>query len=206
MSTTPDWTAVDAAAQHMAGNWRQFPSFAWSRGYHLDDADHWTIWYTSGRDAGLLEESNHAAITQRLAPFTGGDDPDVVAEQHSHWAVGYLEGFAVRVYGAGGSTTRAFEELCRIKQALAEYPVLNEADYSEREYQATLENYRSQMGDLRNRLPQGWAGDVYSWFSDHGHDRYTQNVDDRGGWAPREQIVAALHDLGMLGAAAGTPG
>ena len=43
MSKKIDWTDVEAAAKEMAGNWRQFSCFAWSRGYDLDDADRWAI-------------------------------------------------------------------------------------------------------------------------------------------------------------------
>jgi len=69
----------------------------------------------------------------------------VVHETHSHWAVGYLDGYSIRVYGKDGGITDAFNEFCRIKERLDDYPILNESDYSEREYEATLENYRSEM-------------------------------------------------------------
>jgi hypothetical protein len=75
-----DWSDVEAASRQLAGNWRDFDCFAWRRGYDLDDADQWAILYTSGRDSGLLAQSNHAEIIKLLAPFTEGDDPDVVAE------------------------------------------------------------------------------------------------------------------------------
>ena len=76
--------------------------------------------------------------------------------------------------------------------------MLNESDYSEKEYNATLENYRSEMWDMEKQLPEGWANEVYSWFSDNGHDRYTENRDDQGGYAPKENILEALSELGML--------
>jgi len=39
---------------------------------------------------------------------------------------------------------------------------------------------------------------VYSWFSDHGQDCFIENRDDRGGYAPREKIIEALQNLGLL--------
>ena len=129
---------LELAAKQLAGNWKKFPCFAWHRASELDDADRWTTYYTSGRDAGLLAQSNHAEITKRLALFMSGDDPDVVAERHSHWAVGYLDGFAVRVYRPDGRITAAFEELHRIREDLDGCPILNEPDYSDREYQDSL--------------------------------------------------------------------
>jgi hypothetical protein len=188
----------ESAAKEMAGNWRKFSCFVWDRGYDLEDTDNWMIWYTSGRDAGLLAQSNHNEIAKLLNPFTEGDDPDVVFESHSHWAVGYLDGFSIRVYCNDSNITDAFRAYCQIKNRLDDYPVLNESAYSERAYDATLENYRSEMWDMEKQLPQGWASEVYSWFSDNGHDRYMENRDDQGGYAPKEAILEALHELGML--------
>jgi hypothetical protein len=191
-----DWSDVEGAAKELAGNWRSFDSFAWSRGYYVEDADQWAIWYTSHRDAGLLAQSNEAAINTRLEPFTEGGDPDLVFETHSHWAVGHVDGFSIRVYRQDGTITEAFREFCSIKEQLEDYPVLDEADYSNREYEATLENYRTEMWRYKN-LPEGWEGEVFSWFSDNGKERYIENRDDQGGYAPQEKIIEALQDLGL---------
>jgi hypothetical protein len=193
-----DWSDVEGAAKALAGSWREYDSFCWSRGYEINDADQWMIWYTSSRDAGLLEQSNEQAINDRLRPFSEGDDPNLVFERHSHWAVGHLDGFSIRVFRADGSITPAFEEFCRIKDELDTYPVLDEEDYSNREYVATLENYTSEMWRIKDDLPDDWQEEVYSYFSDNGLDEYTENRDDRGGWAPREKIVEALKALGLL--------
>jgi hypothetical protein len=199
MTTTTriDWADVEQAATLLAGNWQKFTCFAWHRAYDLEDADDWCVWYTSHRDAGLLEQSNEAAINQRLAHFAEGDAPDLVFETHSHWASGYLRGFSVRTSRPDGTITPAFKEFCSIKEQLEDYGVLDEADYSEREFEATLDNYRGEMWRLRDGLPAGWESEVYRWFSDHGHDRYTENRDDEGGHAPREAIITALQDLGL---------
>jgi hypothetical protein len=176
-----DWSDVEGAAKSLAGNWRAFGSFAWHRGYDLESADRWCVWYTSSRDAGLLEQFNAKAISDRLRPFSDADDPDVIFERHSHWAVGYLDGFSIRVYRPDGSITPAFEEFCRIKEALENYPILHEQDYTEREYLETLGNYRTEMWRDEKTLPDGWEAEVYSWFSDHGLDEFNENRDDRGG-------------------------
>ncbi|HEY7328075.1 MAG TPA: hypothetical protein VH592_10565 [Gemmataceae bacterium] len=191
-----DWSDVESAAGALAGNWKEFDSFAWHRAYDLDDADAWMIWYTSSRDAGLLERSNEHAINDRLRPFSEGDAPDLIFERHSHFAVGHLDGFSLRVFTPDGSITPAFEEFCRIKEELEAYPILNESDYSEREYQATLENYGEELWRLRGELPEGWEAEVYSYFSDNGHDEFIENR-DRGGWAPREKLIEELEALGL---------
>jgi hypothetical protein len=192
-----DWTDAEDAARLMAGNWRRFECFFWHRGCDLSDADRWCIWYTSSPQSGLLEQSNEKVINERLAPFAEGDDPDVVFETHRHWAVGHLSGVSIRAFRGDGSITPAFCEFCRIREALETYPILCESHYSEIEYQATLENYASEMWRERKTLPEGWEGEVFQWFSDHGHDRYTESRDDQGGYAPREAIIMALTDLGL---------
>jgi len=111
-----DWSDVKDAAEKLVGNWREFDSFVWHRAYDIEDADQWFIWYTGSRDAGLLEQSNEKAINERLEPFTEGDDPDLVFESHSQWAVGHIDGFSIRVRKPDGSITPAFEEFCRIKE------------------------------------------------------------------------------------------
>jgi hypothetical protein len=193
-----DWSDVTSAAEGLAGNWRNFDSFAWHRAYELVDADKWAIWYTSHRDAGLLAQSNEQAINKRLEQFAEGADPDLVFESHSHWAVGHVDGFSVRVFKADGTITPAFEEFCRIKEELEAYPILNESDYSEREYEATLENYREELWRLQGELPEGWEAKVYTWFSDNGHDEFIEDRDDRGGWAPRQKIIEALEALRLV--------
>lgn len=192
-----DWSDLKGAAEALAGNWKEFDSFCWHRAYDLEDADKWVIWYTSHRDAGLLEQSNEQAINERLKPFAEGDDPDLVFESHSHWAVGHVDGFSIRVFNADGITP-AFGEFCRIKEELDAYPVLDESDYSKREYEATLENYREELWRLRDELPEGWEAEVYSYFSDSGQDEFIENRDDRGGWAPREKLIEALETLGLF--------
>jgi hypothetical protein len=197
-ATHIDWSDVEEAARELAGNWRRFDSFAWHRAYDLEAPERWCLWYTSHRDAGLLEQSNETVFKNRLAPFAEGDSPDVVFERHSHWAVGHLSGVSIRAFRDDGTITDAFKEFCSIKEALESYPVFDEQDYSQREYAATLNNYREEMWRLRDELPEGWEAEVYQWFSDHGQDRYTENRDDQGGWATREAITDALQDLGLL--------
>ena len=111
--------------------------------------------------------------------------------------VGFIDGFSIRVFKPDGSISPAFEEFCRIKAELDAYPVLDESDYSDREYEATLESYRNEMWRLRGELPEGWEAEVFTFFSDNGHDEFTENRDDQGGWAPKDEILKALDALGL---------
>ena len=198
MTTTKrtDWSDVEVAAKELAGNWRKFECFCWHRRHDLPDAANWMIFYTSSPQSGLIEESNQKVMADRLAKYAEGDNPDLAFEEHSHWVVSRLNGVSLRVFRADGTITDAFIEFCRIQEAIDAYPILDEQDYSDREYEATLDNYRNEMWQSRGELPDGWEGEVYDWFRDNGHDTYTENRDDQGGWAPREAITNALRHLG----------
>jgi len=101
---------LENAAQQAAGNWQKFQCFVWDRARDLDDSDQWAIVYTHHRDSGLLDQSNAAVILKAIKPFTEGDEPDVVFESHSHWAVGHVDGMSIRVY-RDGQITEAFRKL-----------------------------------------------------------------------------------------------
>ena len=197
-SKRTDWSDVATAAKEHAGNWQRFECFVWYRRHDLTDAANWLIWYTSHRDAGVLSQSNDAVIRRRLEPFSGGNDPDLVFEQHSSWIVGHVDGFSIRVFGPDGTITDAFREFCRLNERLDDYPILDEQDYGDRDYAATLENYACEMWEQRDALPEGWEAEVHSWFRGNDQDSHTENRDDQGGWAPREAITEALTDLGLL--------
>ena len=195
MSTTIGGMTVEDAASEAAGNWRRFTCFVWDRDRELDNPDDWAIIYTHNRDSGLLDVSNAAAIARVLTPFTEADDPGVVFESHSHWAVGHVDGFSIRVH-RDGEITEAFQTYHGLAERLANYPILDEGDYGEREYVATVENIADAAWRLKGEydLPEGWEGDVYSWLSDHCQ-RAVENRDDRGGYPEEDDLRAAFGAL-----------
>lgn len=187
---------LEDAAKELAGNWRTFPDFAWHRKYDLESPEDWGLIYTHNRDSDLLDLSNSGVIAEALQPFTEGDDPDVVFESHRHWAVGHIDGFSIRVF-RGGEITEAFRTYHELSLRLADYPVLDEEDYSTREYDATLENITDAAWRVGRAydLPEDWESDVYSWLSDND-DEEIENRDDRGGYPSEEALLRAFDALG----------
>ncbi len=123
-------------AKKLANNHAKFQSFDWNHDAQPDDKHLWAIVYTSNRDSGCLDQSNEAQILKALKPFTGWhkDGETVETLSHSHWAVGHVDGFMIRVYEADGTTiTPAFLVYSELLCSLADYPILNEEDHSERE-------------------------------------------------------------------------
>jgi hypothetical protein len=188
--------SLEDAARDAAGNWKRFDCFVWFREDEIDDRDSWAIIYTHNRDSGLLDQSNAEQIARALKPFTERDGPDVVMESHTHWAVGHVDGFSIRVYRNGQITDafRAYHDLC---ERLDAYPILDEEDYSKRELEATLENIGDSAWKLKHEfnLPDGWEGDVYSWLCDH-RQRAVENRDDQGGYPGEDDLREAFDALG----------
>lgn len=189
--------SLEDAAKAAAGNWQRFHCFVWFREKQQVDADNWSIVYTHHRDSGILDESNASVIRAKLAPFAEGQDPDVVFESHSHWAVGHVDGFSIRVLKRQ-RITKAFRNYFELVQQMEEYPILDESDYSDREYEETLKNIENAAWRLRREasLPDGWESEVYSWLSDN-EGIEIENVDDRGGYPTEGALTRAFEALGF---------
>ncbi len=184
---------IEDAAKEAAGNWRHFECFSWHRASELHDPENWAVVYTHHRDSGLIELSNAKAITNVLKPLIG---KDMIAEHHHHWACGWIDGFSIRVYHRG-HITRAFRTYHEIAQRLTDYPILDEDDYCNREYEATIENLADAAWKLKNeyKLPKNWEESVYDWFSNH--DCTAIECSDRGGYPTEGQLRAAFEALGF---------
>ena len=195
---------IEAAAKVAAGNWMKFECFVWDRARDLEDGEQWAIVYTHHRDSGLLDRSNAHAIAKAMESFMEADDPDVVFESHRHWAVGWIDGFSIRV-SKSGKITGAFRKYHELAQAMADYPILDESDYSERELEATFENVTDAAWRLKDDfdLPGQWESDVYRWLSEHDPGA-VENRDDQGGYPDEDQLRDAFHALGFDQTAATT--
>lgn len=186
--------SLQEAAKEAAGNWRKFNSFVWYRD-DVEDRDNWGIIYTHNRDSRLLTQSNATVINKELTPFSEGDDPDVVFESHTHWAVGHIDGFSIRVF-KNGEITDAFKKCHQLYEKLAGYPTLDEEHYSEMESDATFQNV-CQAGrgmEQKYNLPEGWENDVTSWL--YENTNALENTDDQGGWPEDSDLKKAFKALG----------
>lgn len=185
---------IEEAAHDIVGNWKRFQCFIWYRD-DIPDADNWAILYTHNRDSGLLDLSNAGVIAKALEPFADGDDPDVVFESHNHWAVGHVDGFSIRVL-RDGQITDAFRKYHDLAEAMASYCILDEEDYSNREYEATVANIADAAWRMKDdfELPEGWQYEVYGWLSDNDSGEI-ENRDDQGGYPSEASLRAALTAL-----------
>jgi hypothetical protein len=186
---------LEEAARTKAGNWRSWICFVWDRKHDLRDPENWSIIYTHHRDSGLLDQSNAEVIATVLTPFTTSEDPDVVFESHSHWAVGHVDGFSIRV-NRDGEITEAF----RAYHGLMER--LDESEYGRRAYDAALENIEDAAWCIKSTydLTDGWEAEAYEWLSSHRPDA-VENKDDRGAYPSERDLEDAINAIGYVGRA-----
>jgi hypothetical protein len=97
------------------------PSACDMAGLGLDDQQDWFVVAGRNRDSCVLAESNFASALKRL----GGESDTCQVCRFGHWACGWLEIVLL-------SPEREAEGAA-IENALADYPILDESDFSERE-------------------------------------------------------------------------
>lgn len=143
-------------------------------GAFLPDRQDWLVVPTSRtRDSGCLAESNFEAARARLEAA----DPDGVDHElhrFGHWGPGWFELLIVR---PGTNAARVGAE---IEAALDNYPVLDEKDFSRREWEAACDAWKYASADERREacrkagIPTRKARNVampsecYDSFSPHG--------------------------------------
>jgi hypothetical protein len=160
----------------------------------MGDEHDWSMYYTRNRDSALLEQSNHAYIKKAMEPYE--EDGTVIDERHGCWAYGWREGFAIRVFKQG-EVTDAFKVWMNMQDAMSNYPLLDEEDHTNREYEATIENIKEIASDVKDDAPDHWAEDVYGYLS-YNEPNSLESTDDQGGWPKEELVQEALKNLCYL--------
>lgn len=84
------------------------------------------------RDSNELDQSNFAEALKML----GGESETVEVHRFGHWGPGWFE--IILIDPSDAERVRVAEE---IAEALENYPVLNETDYSEREWESFLQGW-----------------------------------------------------------------
>lgn len=194
--------SIRSFCESFRGNWRKFESFGW-HSEPEDNPDNWGIYHLDHRDSGLLDQSNSDYIRQELAEYTESQTEEytVTLEHFGHWAVGWIDAIAVKVYDSNNEPTEAIVALYDILCRLDNYPVLDEEDYTDREYSAALSGIEMCARDydlIIDNLPEGWQSEVHSWLSDNGYNSELENKDDTGAYPDKEPMIEALQALGWL--------
>lgn len=92
-------------AKELAGNWRKFDSFLWTDS--PKDEESWCIIHTRTRD----DISPHAKVLDRTMKKY---PEDAIPQHFTHWAFGWVDGWAIRVYGPDKQLTDAFKAFYKL--------------------------------------------------------------------------------------------
>lgn len=154
------------------------------------DLDLFNTWGLCGpsqhRDSDILTESNYATIVEDLEDRFP-DDVEVVSA--NHWAVGWVEQLAVRVLGDDGKPTEAFEAVYEWNEALKNYPIADESDFSRREYEDCLETIEficptweferdNQTYAVNEDMPDDWLSEIFGWLFNNKNVCRSEEVSD----------------------------
>jgi hypothetical protein len=176
------------------------PSDCWISSDHPaeQDPEHWCVGpVVLTRDSDLLAESNWDALEKALKAKEEFDD-QWESHRFSHWAVGWVEHLSFRVLDEKGEPTAIYHFLKKWFDALDDYPVADEEDFSRREFEGTLENIEAIGGRMvKDGAPDTWPDEVERWFWDNDQ-RQVEPRDGGGGWPSDEAMREALGALGYL--------
>jgi len=162
----------------LAGNWKKFNSFSWSR-CDEDQIDNWFIYSASHRDSDLIAQSNYDVLCSDLKEYEfnkTNDVCDITFETFNDWAYGYTNNICVRVFEDANRVivTPAFAMICELLDAILEYPILDEEDYSEKQYEAAMTNIHSfgsswlsrnaHRYEMKEKFVNDWEERIYRYF------------------------------------------
>lgn len=149
----------------------------------------WAITFSVNRNSDLLGQSNYKTIKEDLEERFPRDVSD---EHFSHWVVGWVDHLLVRMLDKKGKVTKAGIAALEWRDRLERYPVADDEDYSDREFEATLENIKFE-GSLDDETAQA----VYDWFRENDQ-MALESVDNQGGYPSKKKIDTALKALGLM--------
>lgn len=101
--------------------------------------DNTFLYHYEHRDSDLLAQSNAKVIRDTLGDY---DDTTVQWQHFSHWAVGWIDAVAIKIRDEAGEFTAAFIDMYNLLERLDDYPVLDEDDYSQRQWKEAGDYWR----------------------------------------------------------------
>jgi len=103
--------------------------------------DDYYVFLSKHRDSLAVTRSNYICGLEAI----GGESDTVRCVNEGHWAVGWVEWIAIHK-----SDAKALELADELEGALSDYPVLNDAHWSELEYSEACEYWESMS--VRDRV------------------------------------------------------
>lgn len=185
MSNLLDWVSYTIKTSDP----KNIPNF----GYHGDTplGDTWGIVYSYAPNvATLLDDSNWESMLHELDQIDP-DSENYTIERFNSW-ITPTENLMIRLITDDGIPTEEAKLAYELLTRLDNYPVLDEDDYSAKEYGAELECIRDYVrySDLDvESLPENYIGLIWEALSDNGF--YSED-----GYYSEDDIESAIADLG----------
>lgn len=164
---------------------------------YFDNNDEMFVTWSLGpvfrtRDSDTLEESNADALERALEEATEQglfSDDDWYVTGCNHWAVGWVDHLSFRAIESVESRTptTVFLWLKHWFDALSEYPIADEEDYSRRKWEYAVE-YIADAIKVRHDAPDDWANQVASEMDELPRDNYGND----------DEIERVARELGFL--------
>jgi hypothetical protein len=160
-------------------------------GYHGDLTKDWIPVYSKNRDSAILEESNFDQYIQELIESDYEKGEYWTVETFNHWAVGHVTYIFVRAFDDSSNLTPVMGDVVfKLSEALEHYPILDEEDVSEREYNAQMEYIENaRTGDYD-------ASTVYDLINNLAPDELLESRHE--GYVPDCLIREAVQYLDIL--------
>jgi len=126
-------------ANEFAGNWLSERYYSNPTLQSQKNPEFWGVYYfgqAGGPGRTCLAASNRAVIEKALQKYTSGKYPTVIEICDRHFCCGCMDGLAIKVFCSNGKTpTKAYAVFAKLMAELEEYPILDEDDWSKREWE-----------------------------------------------------------------------
>jgi len=147
--------------------------------YYGEEWKEYYVFLGRNRDSDNLDNSNFEMGLKNL----GGESDTVIKVCESHWLCGWVEWIAINE-----SDESALQLADEMKDNLNNYPVLNDEDYSEREYNDYMQDVTQAVKDYINDHNLDITDNQQSLIENH----IMQNSNDDS--CPTEEDIESAYD------------
>lgn len=182
---------VEAYAKEIAGNWKRERDFSWFGQPDVDFIDDVGLITVLNRDSDLIQRSNYCIIKGKVEDHVGAleDGQDIEIHTFNHWAVGWVESFAVRVYRYG-VITEAFKKMFELMKEIKEERYLCYDTYREM-LNGELVRYIHSLAHRYNQNDPNFGANIHEHLVEK-YDDYFEKAEE-GYFPTDEQILEAYN-------------
>ena len=147
------------------------------------DYSNYYVLYSHHRDSDILNESNYQTMKKKFIDLSG-----VIEIAFNHWAYGWGECLLIHE-----SAQETIDKGIKILNALSDYPVLDDEDLSNREYDLVLQYADDIMNEIDNA--QGYFCSGY-WVDEDIPEYLKRDGFNKD--MTREEVIDNIYDKGLI--------